>query len=145
MYKKQYGVNFIRSALLVLTALWLFGCGESKPDVPVKGPEAEAYIKERVEKRWDALAQSRFDLAYGYETPTFRKTYSEASFRSKYGTHVRWLGAKAKNAKIEGEVADIGVYIEHMVINADGSAFKSETPIREKWIFTEGDWWFLRK
>lgn len=140
-----FGKNRL-SLWLFLTALLgtMAGCQSIKV-VPNEGKLANEYIEKRASDRWDALIKGRFDLVYSYETPSFREIYTDQDVRGKYGSFVRWSDAKITDVKVNSDVADVTVYIKYISIDGYGGSIEGERPIKERWVYIDNDWWFLRK
>jgi hypothetical protein len=118
----------------------LAGCAAQTAPVTEAARSREAVVMERSQARWDALLKERLAEAYQFYTPTSRTVMSYEDFvRSiKLGF---WKSAKVEKVECEAEDAcDAVVAIEYIY---KGALIKS--PIRETWIRTEGQWWYVLK
>jgi hypothetical protein len=102
-------------------------------------------LKSRVEARWNALISGDLELAYKLMSANSRKIYSLADFRqdTKPG---RWKRVTVVGAKCEEKelcLVTVGVVVGYRVKNA--GEIDTEVLRSEDWIFSEGDWYFVRK
>jgi hypothetical protein len=100
----------------------------------------EAIVRERSQARWDALLKDRLAEAYQYYSPTSRAVISYEDFVRSIRVGF-WKSAKVEAVECGAEeVCEVVVYIEYAVKGA-----QIRTPIRESWIRTEGQWWYVQK
>jgi len=114
----------------------LAGCAAG----PVEMKEdREAIVKQRSQARWNALVADRLDEAYGYYSPASRSTMSLQDFiRSIRGGF--WTSARVDKVSCEVEDScEVEVTIEYRF-----QSFRSKAPVKETWIRTDGQWWYVK-
>ena len=98
----------------------------------------EQVITERATARWNAVIASNFDKAYEYISPAGRTTLTLQGFKNsmKPGFHkgVRVVEVKCGSP----EVCDVQLEIEY-----EFAGKRTKTPLSEKWVKQDGQWWFL--
>ncbi len=136
-------ITYLRARLVTFFLLcgFLGGCGV----IAQVDSKSEAVLKDRVEQRWQALSQGRFDLAYQYQTPGFREIYSEQAYKGKFGSRVKWNSGRVKSIQIEGDRAEVVVFITYVSFDAYGSPIQGERPVSERWVYLDDFWWFSNK
>lgn len=118
---------------------------------PATAKEADAAqgqqaLEGRVTARWDALVARNFELAYTFETPSYRKVYDAAYYKGKFGDRVAWLGARVSKVKdLGGGVAEVMVKLRFKAaVPIPGmSVVQEETNLKEKWVQEEGTWFHV--
>ncbi|NBC49497.1 MAG: hypothetical protein GVY22_16295 [Gammaproteobacteria bacterium] len=103
-------------------------------------------LKDRAEARWAALSKRDFAKAYAYETPGYRSTASLEQFESQYGSAVRWLGANVSEVELaKGDArAKVKVQLDYEAPDALGQVYTGKRSLLERWIVSEGEWWYVR-
>ena len=120
------------AAILVTT-----GCA-TPPAAPPK--TAEQVVAGRAQGKWDALVKGDLGVAYGYLSPGSRAVVSEEAFRDSIRRGF-W-----QSAKVEKVVCDTAESCEaHMQIEYVVRGAKVATPLKEKWIRQDADWWFVQQ
>jgi hypothetical protein len=119
--------------------LGLAGCAASGPTaVAEKG--REALVKERAQARWDAVVNDRLDVAYGYFSPASRSLFSLTDYIRTVKAGF-WKAAQVDGVECqEEELCDALVTIEY-----EFQGRRVRTPMREAWIRTDGNWWYVKK
>lgn len=107
---------------------------------------SEQHLSERVEARWAALAEGDFAKAYEYETPGYRDTVTPQQYPSQFGRAVRWIGAEVLHLDVSetGDRAEVKVLLEYEAPTPVGDTYTNRRPLNERWIASEGDWWYVR-
>jgi hypothetical protein len=135
---KNLGIGGFLKAL----AGWIFalcfavaaGCASD----PMRGRSDQEVIKERAQARWNAMVKSDFGTAYSYMSPSGRAIIT----KDGYATTLKegfWTDAQVKGVTCSGpEACDVHLLIEYAHA---GSRFK--TPLVEKWVKNDGNWWYL--
>jgi hypothetical protein len=124
------------------------GAFERVTDVTQASPawlEAQkAVIAKRAEARWAALVAGDFAKAYGFESPEYRSVFSIQQFSGRFGGAVTWKLARTKSVEYDpGNVARVVVEVEYDApIMAHGNV-RGVRQMMEKWLFTDGDWWYI--
>ena len=106
-----------------------------KEDAALPGPRAL--------ERWNALIQKDWAKAYSFQTPNYRKTYSQEDFRNSFGQAVKWEEIKLLSTATPSEsIAD--VKLELTVLYYDGN-MKIPNAFTERWQLIDGAWWNTKK
>ena len=128
----------------MITGLLLSACASK---VPVT-ESTEFSIADRAQDRWEALLAGDFETAWGYYSPGFRSTTSidELAFLMR-SRRVRWTSAQyQEHSCLENSctvIFDMGFTVERPVPGLD--QWNGSDIVEEKWVKTDGQWWFLPK
>ena len=115
----------------------LAGCASAPVEVK---KDREAIVKERSQARWDALVADKLDVAYGYYSPASRSVMSLQDFIRSIKSGF-WKAARVDEVECESEDScEVGVTIEYQT-----QGIRAKTPLRESWIRTDGQWWYVKK
>ncbi len=130
-----------RCALLfvALAALWLVGCEDIR-----KSPGE--IVSERAKARWDALIRGDLQTAYDYLSPGYRQSTPFGRYRRKIRGVGLWRKARVERVECdEAEVCKVLVMVDvHLVIpRSGGEPIESTNPVYERWIYSEGQWWYV--
>lgn len=108
---------------------------------------SEQHLSERIEARWAALVEGNVAKAYEYETPGFRQAVELDDYQKLYGTATRWSGAEISKVEFasEGSVATVHLMVAYEVTLPDGNQYLGRRLMKERWLFKEGDWWFVQQ
>lgn len=103
-------------------------------------------VVDRAQARWDAILAGDFATAYGYYTPGFRSSHTPSDFELTMRLRkVQFRGAEYKAHECEEEVCtlkfDVRYHINSPVPGLE--TWESKTTLDEKWIRTEGQWWYF--
>jgi len=113
----------------------LTGCDDRPP---------EEQVADRALERRQALMDRDFDRAYQLLTPGYRANYSSAAYAERFGGAVKWTDAEVKGIQCpEPDVCNASVLISYIVNIPKFPERKGQRPIEEKWIRTDGSWWYL--
>ena len=136
---RQTGRLPVRSSVLVLFFLALSACTTS-PEV------RDRAIQERAQARWDALLAGDFIAAYQYLSPGYRSTTSATDFEISFRTRrVQYISAEYKSHACEETACTVQMMVGYRVVRpvAGLPEWKSNSLIEERWINSDGKWWFL--
>ena len=105
-------------------------------------------IEKRAQDRWDALLAGDYETAYSFYSPGFRSTRSVVDFtigiRSR---RVRWTSAEyMEHSCLENSctvIFNVGFTVNKPVPGM--KKFDGSNTVEEKWVKTEGQWWYLPK
>jgi len=127
--------------VLMLAGVFLTACATA--------PESTGNsIAERAQDRWDALLSGDFATAYGFYSPGYRSSTSmfDLAFEIR-SRRVRWTSALYKEHGCEENsctvIFDMGFTVERPVPGLD--QWNGSNIVEEKWVKTDGQWWFLPK
>ncbi|MEA3638340.1 MAG: hypothetical protein VBE63_00165 [Lamprobacter sp.] len=122
--------------------------GQGAESDPIQADDrlSEQHLSDRVEARWAALAEGDFAKAYEYETPGYRDTVTPQQYPSQFGRAVRWIGAEVLHLDVSetGDRAEVKVLLEYEARTPVGDTYTNRRPLNERWIASEGDWWYVR-
>ena len=132
-----------RATLLPLSLIILAGCAANPAQ-----PEATDPFPQRAEARWEALLSGDLETAYSYLSPGYRSTVSMIDWGvSQRQRKVWWTGAEYVSHDCE-ENRCIVVFSADFTVMAPvpgADRFDSKQTVRETWIKSEGEWWYLPK
>ena len=110
-------------------------------------PEREAALKQRVSERWQAKIDKDFGQIWEFSTPTFRGVFPKPLYVYKFSYALGWelTSIEVVNYDAVAAVASVSVGVMSQSNKQASSASRALGPvpstIREKWIFTDGEWW----
>jgi len=120
---------------------------ESKP-APLSAEQVAqlAQLKDRVEKRWDALIARDFAKAYTFETPEYRKEQSLERYSAHFGTRVKWVKAEVKEVRYDhpGEATAVVALTYSFDLPTDEEV-QTTSSLREQWVRVDDAWWHKDK
>ena len=137
-FQGLFGVVFA-VVLAVLT-----GCS----GVQTLSEKQRSALEQRVTERWQALEAREFERAWEYTSPAYRAVFPKQLYRKKFSYAVTWelTGVKVVNYDSSAAVASVVVRVmsEPTKRTSTASELIGATPasVRERWIFTGGQWWF---
>lgn len=101
---------------------------------------ATEVVKERAEARAKALVTGDVKAAYGYFTPTTRKSLKYEDYASSVRTGF-WKAVTVDRVQCEKpEVCTVNMTVEY-----EHKAARIKSPIQETWIQEGKDWWYATK
>ena len=100
----------------------------------------EEVLKQRAQKRWDAVVKSDFKAAYEYLSPGSRAVVTSEAYAASLRPGF-WKAATVEKVICEKpDVCDAHVAIEY-----DYRGSRIKTPLAETWIKEGSSWWYVRK
>ncbi len=128
--------------LSVLFALLLSACAAQQPQTTTTGDSVET----RAQARWDALLARDFDTAYSLYSPGYRSSYSRVDFEIELRTRrIAYTSADVLESHCDGDactvITNVGYRIGSPVPGVP--QWDSERRMEERWVRTEGEWWFV--
>ena len=132
---RKSGVSWRGSApCVVLAAVILAGCasaGSSRSDKDI--------VAQRAQERWDLLVKNDFTGAYRFLSPGSRQIVPTPDAYSGEFRRNFWSSAKVDQVSCPtAEACEVEVWIEYQ-----NRGIKMRTPVREKWIRQDSNWWFV--
>ena len=113
-------------------ALALAGCtlGETRSD--------EEVVKEKAQARWDLFIKGDIRGAYRYLSPGARQVVTADSYVAGIKPGL-WRTARVDKVKCPSrDLCEVDLTIGIVFANRS-----SHTPLREKWVRVEGNWWYF--
>ena len=147
---KKILVGFMPLFLLLL----LQGCEESSKTTDAsKGNVAnvtqvtkEEVVAARALERMNALVEMDWKKAYGFLPPGKRKILPYKVFANRMGlAAIERRGAEVKSVNCAEEVCDVVLEVAFIYLGGVVDAMKGKqrtSQVREKWIFSDGNWWY---
>lgn len=141
-----------RRSLAGLCLLVVAGCAGHLPLLePSTDPEqggwsehVERQLAARVQARWDALIAGDYESAYGFETPAYRSVFSIQQYRGRIGDAVTWKSARVLSSKYdEIHMASVSVAVEYEAVVSLAGNVRSVRVMAEKWLYSDGAWWYI--
>lgn len=139
-----------------LAAIFLAGCGgptSTKPalaDTAAMGPAAKLGVEARAQRRWELLTTGKPAEAWDFFSPGYRELKPRADYAGEIAVRpVKWTRAEVTGSTCpEGEEicdVEVDVYFS-MESNLPGvGKLESHSPVVERWIRTDGNWYFVPK
>ena len=130
------------SVLVLATILFLTSCATTGGGGGGKG----GAVVDRAQARWDALLAGDFQTAYGYYSPGYRSSHTLGDFElSMRLRKVQFRGAELVDHECESDACTVKFKVQyHIASPVPGlENWDSRTTLNEKWVRTEGQWWFL--
>ncbi len=116
-------------------------------EVAELGPEQVAALEERVRARWQTKTNREFEKTWEFSTPSFREVFSKPLYVHKFSYMVEWelTGVEVVNYDADAAVASVVARVMTKPTKQTSIASKAigavPVTIREKWLFTDGEWW----
>lgn len=136
-------LNPCQKGLRLLTAtfsiLFLAACAST-------GDAKKHPVEERAQTRWDALLASDFDTAYSLYSPGYRSANSRVDFEiSQRSRKVAILAAKVTDSDCSNDACTVSTAVQYRVgAPVPGvSKWESSSQLEERWVRTDGKWWFV--
>ena len=140
----SYNSHLLKKALLGLLLVLLAGCINTGELTETQRFE----LDQRVRERWQALEQRDFKKAWEYSSPNYRAIFSKQLYAKKFSYAVEWelTGVEIVNYDSVAAVASVVVRVMSKPTKQTSSASLAigaiPTTRSERWIFSEGQWWF---
>ncbi len=138
------GLQYLVRVIIVTIFAVLAGCS----GVQTLSEKQRTALEQRVTERWQALEAREFERAWEYTSPAYRAVFPKQLYRKKFSYAVTWelTGVKVVNYDSSAAVASVvaRVMSEPTKRTSKASELIGATPasVRERWIFTDGQWWF---
>lgn len=135
-------------------AFALGGCAGLEPAAPENVAEAspawldaqKPRIAARAQARWAALIKGDFATAYQFETPAYRSVFSAQQFQSQFGGAAMWTMAKVNSVRYDqNNVALVSVDVHYTVALPASVGHTASRVMQERWLYTDGDWWYISR
>lgn len=142
-------------SFFLLALVGVIGCnpqgaedGAAIEGLPKSGLVAkEQQVEKRAKSRWEALIAQDVDKAYQYLTPGFRQVNTLDTYKAsrRAGGVALWKSADVESVKCEESICTVKLKLTYIYMGSVGALQGQElsTTLTEKWILSDGDWWFL--
>ena len=130
--------------MLLLLSLGLGGCADSQE---LSESQRNA-LEQRVRERWQALSERDFGEAWEYTTPAFRASFPKQLYVKKFSYAVEWelTAVEVVHYDAPAAVASVVARVMSKPTKQTSSASVAigaiPNNLRERWILTDGEWWF---
>lgn len=136
----------MQAGLACVVLLAVSGCVALQPEDSEKWRQSQhPALKDRAEKRWDALIKGNFEKAYTFTSPDFRAVVSSQQYRGKFGRALSWRLARVVNVSYDAPtVATVSVEVTYRASlpGTGGEMIETQSLISEKWIYKNREWWY---
>jgi len=125
--------------ILALCLLVLSACATSPAS-------RDKLIQERAQGRWDALLATDYATAYSYLSPGYRSTTPVTDYEiGVRARRVQYTSAEYKSHSCEEAVCTVRMEVGYRVVRPVQGLpeWKSTSLVEERWINSDGGWWFL--
>jgi hypothetical protein len=123
----------------VSVAVLLAGCAALQP-------KPQDQVRQLATQRWQALLAGKFDQAYEFAVPSYRKIRSIDYYRANMGAvPVRWLKAEVLRIDCETQRCVVRIKLESEPRLPNFRGTRLETGIDEVWVRESGQWWMVEK
>ena len=138
--RKQNGRNVPLCAVIIgLALLTLTACATS----PAARDKA---IQQRAQDRWDALLAKDYATAYSYLSPGYRSSVSVTDYEINVrARRVQYVSAEYRSHRCEEAACTVEIMVGYKVDRplTGLPEWKGSSMVEERWVFTDGKWWFL--
>ena len=141
---KGYGLS-MGSVLLGIVALLLAGCAAVPADTNAWRDSQRPILASRVEARWQSLIAGDMEKAYSYLSPEYRAVVNLQQYKSKFGRVLDWRLARADDIRYDSPtVASVLVEVTYRLDlpGARGEQIENKKALAEKWLYSDGGWWY---
>lgn len=134
----------LAGALLLLALGLVSGCASG----PTWDENQRQLLEQRVRDRWQALEARDFDKAWEFNTPNYRARFPKQLYATKFSYAVKWELTEVEIVNYDGAAAVASVVVRVMseptkqTSSASVAIGAIPTTLRERWLFTDGQWWF---
>lgn len=109
-------------------------------------PQGGTTVEDRARQRWEALLSADLDSAYAYYSPGYRSAHSRVDFEIGLRTRrIQWTSASVEGSQCEGDRCTVTTRVGYRIGSPVPGVpkWESERLIEERWVRTEGQWWFV--
>lgn len=121
-----------RAFWLMAVMAVLVGCASSPPR------SSQDVVKEKAQRRWDILVKGEFAGAYPFLSPASRSVVTSEAYAKSFKPGF-WTGARVEKVECPTpDLCEVDVSIDYTY-----SGRNLTSPLREKWVRQDSDWWYL--
>ncbi len=124
--------------VLALTVATLTACQKQ---------DAATVVQQRAAERWKLLIADQPIKAYDYQTPGYRSIHTLDQYVAFVGTSkVKWKDVKVVRGQCDAEICTVNLIVDATVpavLAQTPHDLKLQSPIVERWIVSDGQWYFL--
>lgn len=147
---KETAMKQINRLVAATLPLMLVACATPGGESARAGADAAKHVEQRAVKRWELLVAGKAAEAYDYLSPGFREIKArEAYVADLKDRPVQWTAAKfnAIECPPEAGYCDVTIDLHYEMQSPLPGVGKlaSHSPVIERWISTDGSWYFVPK
>ncbi len=144
MKKNLVGVFFL--AFVAASGVVIGEEGSSVGSGETSVSELGGIVKQRFQKRWQALIDKDFETAYGLESQAYRDSVDLPSYVGSYHPDLVWNSVKVDKVNVEDKTKAVVSYRLGFTFKTDWDMVLENTDFHEEeWFFENGDWWHDKK
>lgn len=126
--------------LLAVVALLSSGCANGLFDSRTE----QQIVEDRATERWHKLIKRDFSAAYQYLSPGSREILPENVYTGRFGGATQWLEAKPVSSECQDGLCKITMAVKYRIQHKYfPEGIENTREFKEKWIFSDGQWWYL--
>jgi hypothetical protein len=119
------------SAWVVTVLAIAAGCATQPPTTD------EQAVERRAMERWNAVIAGDYKKAYAFISPAGRALVTAEAYEGTFRRDFH-KGARVTEVRCSKELCDVTLEIEY-----DYQGRRLKTPLWEKWVRQDSDWWYL--
>ncbi len=103
-------------------------------------------IEQRAQARWDAVLSRDLDSAYQYFSPGYRSAHSRVDYEVALRMRrVAWTSAEVLESSCEADACTVSVNVGYRVAQPVPGIpkWESKSIVKERWVRTQGEWWYV--
>jgi len=110
-------------------------------------PAPEETVRKLATQRWQTLLAGKFDQAYEFATPGFRKLRTVDFYRTnRSAVPVKWVSAEVLRVDCEPARCKVTVkVVSEPRVPGFRKLLNLESGIEEVWVLEDGQWWMFEK
>ena len=130
--------------LLAVAMLAMVGCAGG----PRMTDDQKSALEDRARARWAALEARDFGAAYEFTTPAYRAVFPREYYLLRFSYAVEWELTEIEVVNYDRPAAVASVVARVMskptkqTSAASVAVGATARSLSERWIFTEGEWWY---
>ena len=132
-------VNAMRLVLVLFPAILLVACAGT-------GGGSGGPVVKRAQERWEAVLVNDYETAYEYYSPGFRSSQTRGDYElSMRLRKIHFREAKYQEQECQEDVCTLKFNVKYRIASPVPGlqAWESNTTLDEKWVRTQGQWWYL--
>ena len=116
-----------------------------EPAIATAKEDQTPLIQQRAVARWNSLIAKDWKAAYAFESPNYRSTYSLEDFQKSFGNAVTWKSiTPISTTLVSSGIADVKLTLSSKFVG-DGFDTLIPTSLKERWTYSDKQWWHIKK
>jgi hypothetical protein len=138
MRQMKLGVGVIAIILALITSSCSNRLFDSRTDQQI--------VEDRATERWQLLIKRDLPAAYLYISPGSRETTPEKVYLAGFGGSTRWLDAKPVSSTCDEDLCWVTMAVKYRIYHKYlPKGMVNTREFKEKWVRSDGQWWYLLK